>query len=354
MEFEKKKYVPSALAEIAKLFVNQHPLFAPQQQALGMAEIPFNHKMAGWMWEKNIETMSMVRMGVEFFLGLYLRDVVMKRAPGVDGFDGVTGAPTRLCNSAIHTQWCSRMLHVVQTNLIFLDQFMFTYLCAATAGELRHAPSRAPGVPKTTLSKWNIVVNGKITSRTLTQAQFLKSIAVAESPQYLDDADNMFRNYAWSGSYGGKKWADIAKTGRDRAKQETDPVLFIDRVFDLKHNGGPMFDKNSIISQPYLPHFLDAKFHLKTDTSWQPWFKYITSDMAEVLNLGCACGLWTGGEVTPKTINLLTKNLWPVVGTATGVADVEEVDEDDSTSNYVPKNPSFILSDPSCPKGIKH
>jgi hypothetical protein len=356
VDFVKKPATPaSELATKAKAFVDEHPLFTPQQQALGLAEIPFNDKMAGWMWKKNVQTMPVLRFAVEFFLGLYLRDVVMKRAPGTDGFDSMTGAPTRLCAQAKHTVWCSKMLYVVQRNLVFLDQFMFTYLCAATAGELRHSPSRAKSVPKSLLEKWQIVVGGNVTSRTVTQARFLKHLDVSGSAVYLDDADHMFRDFSWAGAYGGKKWADICKTGRERAKQETDPVLFVDRVFDLKHNGGPMFDKNSIITQHKLPQFLDAKFQLKTDQAWNDWLPHITKEMAEVLEVGAACGLWEGGMPAAVKLNKMPPTLEPVEGKATGHANLDEIPETNHHhSPHVADTPSFKLGDLSCPNGVKH
>jgi len=286
----------------AKLFVAQHPLFMPQpKQALAVALHPFDKEIATWLVKKNVEQIAMVRYAVEFFIGLYLRDVVTKRAPGLDGVNPVNNAPIRLCKQAEHNVWCNKVSNQVQDMLVYMDKFMFTYLCAATAGELRHALSKGKGIGTVPLAKWNILVNGEVQARAETQASFLKELAPEQAGVYLAEATKLFRDYTWSASYGGKKWSDICATGRDRARNELDAVLFIDRVFDLKHNGGPMFDKNSIVTQSSLPNFLDAKFALTNDAAWTPWLKYLSKETVALLDEGRSCKLWLGGTMIDKT-----------------------------------------------------
>lgn len=204
MEFQTKHVPISNLALEAKLFVEQHQLFTLKPKLVSVAAVPFSNTIAGWLCNKDVVPMSMRSFAVEFFLGLYLRDVVMKRAPGTDAIDQTTGAPTRVCHSMQHTLWCDQVSRLVQQNLVFLDQFMYTYLCAATAGELRHGLSKAKGIAKASLSKWNLLCDGGVMSRSETQASFLKGLDVAQSSLYLDEADQLFRNYVWAGSYGGK------------------------------------------------------------------------------------------------------------------------------------------------------
>lgn len=43
--------------------------------------------------------------------------------------------------------------------------------------------------------------------------------------------------------YGGPKWGDIAKTQLMYLKKEIDPVMFLDRVWNLQHNGGICLNK---------------------------------------------------------------------------------------------------------------
>ena len=46
-----------------------------------------------------------------------------------------------------------------------------------------------------------------------------------------------------SGGFGGKKWAECAKTVLAYRRRRIDPVSFVDTAFGLKHNGNIVFDK---------------------------------------------------------------------------------------------------------------
>ena len=59
--------------------------------------------------------------------------------------------------------------------------------------------------------------------------------------EYLPRLEEVFRNGSWSGGYGGKAWAGIAKAGM-MYQQESD-VVFVDHCVDLTHNNGTMLNK---------------------------------------------------------------------------------------------------------------
>ena len=59
--------------------------------------------------------------------------------------------------------------------------------------------------------------------------------------EYLPRLEEVFRNGTWSGGYGGKAWAGIAKAGM-MYQQESD-VVFVDHCVDLTHNNGTMLNK---------------------------------------------------------------------------------------------------------------
>jgi hypothetical protein len=70
------------------------------------------------------------------------------------------------------------------------------------------------------------------------------AIREAGGTEVLADAVAMFEDFD-SCSYGGVKWAQIAKVLLARKTGQISPAVFIDRAFNLQHNGGSMFDKIS-------------------------------------------------------------------------------------------------------------
>lgn len=71
-----------------------------------------------------------------------------------------------------------------------------------------------------------------------------RSIRTAGGPTILADAEALFLDFN-STAYGGEAWATIAKVLLARETNQIRPAMFIDRVFNLQHNGGSLFDKAS-------------------------------------------------------------------------------------------------------------
>ncbi len=144
------------------------------------------------------------------------------------------------------------------------------------------------------------MVNGSPKSRAETQRNFLKTVTNALIPDFLNTATEIFGQYKWAGSFGGKKWSDISKTGSDRLLTKLDRVAFIDRVFDLKHNGGPIFDKNGAVHNMSLQQFLDCKLEMTKDSEWSDWLQYAHPSLIVCLKLAHKTSLWQGSKDLDK------------------------------------------------------
>jgi hypothetical protein len=339
----------------AKQFVTNSLVFSTAKSATTLT-IPLSDTVVSWLVNKNVAQIWACRLAAEFFISIYLRDVVAKRAPGIDGYDPASGTPVRLFTDSTTTAWFRSLAMLMEKRIVFLDEFLYTYLCAATAGELRHAPSKASGDHSAKLNAWWITHQDKAFSRAETQKRFLTNVTRAQSREYLATAWEIFRKHTWGGGYGGGAWATIAETGLHRAEGKLDPVSFIDRVFDLKHNNGPMFDKNSIVEQSNVHGILNAKFAATKDTDWRPWLRWTSKPLYTLIVAAQSMGLWTDPKVIPGTGTLvLPEDIGPV-GVAVTISD----DDDDSneSSEEAEEAPSmqtnkFLYAQKrlACPKG---
>ena len=109
-----------------------------------------------------------------------------------------------------------------------LDKTFTGYVDAIIGGELRH--HRASG---------SLRRHGR-------KDAWLEWHAIRESVGVvaLADAADLFLDFN-NGGYGGAPWANIANVLHARLTGKISPQLFVDRVFNLQHNGGSLFDKGS-------------------------------------------------------------------------------------------------------------
>lgn len=347
--------------EEAKAFVANSLIFTSAKPT-ATQKIPLSDTVVSWLVHKNVHQIWATRLASEFFVSMYLRDVVAKRASGIDGYDPASGTQIRLFTDSTTTTWFRSLVTLIEARTAFLDEFLYTYLCAATAGELRHAAHKASGDHAAKLDRWRITSGGKAFNRAETQKRFLTGLTRAESREYLGTATEVFGKHSWGGGYGGSAWAAIADTGLQRAEGKLDPVSFIDRVFDLKHNNGPMFDKNSIVNQTSIQHFLNAKFSATTDADWREWFRWTTKPLYGLVLLAQGLGLWNDKKVLApaSSLNLLAEfgpaQKGPVASNSNDDEDEptpEKSDEEDDTPT--PKN-KFTYADKRlpCPNGVSH
>jgi hypothetical protein len=55
--------------------------------------------------------------------------------------------------------------------------------------------------------------------------------------------DEQFTKFGYGGSFGGKPWANVARCGWRLLKGDTTPEVFLDTIWTLAHNTGPIFNK---------------------------------------------------------------------------------------------------------------
>lgn len=111
------------------------------------------------------------------------------------------------------------------------------YLIKAIASELKHQDQL--GDPAQHLS-------------TPKPEQWLQKATEEEIRMFLYQAQERFLHLNWQHSYGGKPWFQIAEAAYDlwkksSQKKEAEMAMEIDRVIDLEHNSGMVFDKDSLI-----------------------------------------------------------------------------------------------------------
>lgn len=125
-----------------------------------------------------------------------------------------------------------------------LAKALHDYIFLACSGEARHAYSNCtyriiPQIPNTQHRDEVYAKTNKFDPR-----DGLKQLAILFS-------------VGWGGSYGGPKWANIAKAGLLYYDESMPKAVFIDHCADLKHNGGMAYNKTS--SQSYTHFMLDMK-----------------------------------------------------------------------------------------------
>lgn len=266
--------------------------------------IPFSDKIVKILLDGQNQhgVIKIIGLGADFYVTLLMKDVLAKRATGIEGFDPLNGVPCFIFKDIQYISWATKINPLLLEKINYIDSFMYTYICAACAGELRHSPSHI-GHKISASEKAFLDISGVThdfqndQSRSGTQKRFLQLMTPDKSIQFLEQAVNIFGNYAWGSSYGGKKWADVAKCALDRARNKLDKIGFIDRAFDLKHNGGPIFDKNKSVDQSNINSFLDAKLHAKEDKDWTNWLKYCTQEVMNCLKEAKNLDLWHGDIV---------------------------------------------------------
>lgn len=266
--------------------------------------VPFSDEIVKILLEGQNKSgvIKIIALGADFYVTLLMKDVLAKRATGIEGFDPLNGVPCFIFKDIQYISWATKINPLLLDKINYIDRFMYTYICAACSGELRHSPSRI-GSKMTASEKAYLDLVGVThdfeadQSRSGTQKRFLQLMTIDKSIQFLEQAVNIFGNYNWGGGYGGQKWADVAKCALDRAMNRLDKIQFIDRAFDLKHNGGPIFDKNKSVDQSSINQFLDAKLHAKKDKDWTPWLQYCSKPVMDCLAEAKKLDLWTGDIV---------------------------------------------------------
>lgn len=285
-------------------------------------QIPFAQEVVDTLLQGQDKygVIKICNLGTDFYVTLLMKDVLTKRAKGTEGFDPINGVPCFIFNESQYISWSTQINPMLLKKITYIDRFMYTYICAACSGELRHAPSKGSVSSNMTADEKAYLDLCGITkdfsadqTRLGTQKRFLQLMTVEKSVEFLQMAVRIFGNYNWGGGYGGPAWASVAQCALDRALNKFDKIGFIDHAFDLKHNGGPIFDKNKSVDQSNINQFLDAKLHAKKDTDWVNWIKYCSDDVIKCLEEAKKLGLWTA-QIIKDTSKPKKKELHELYG----------------------------------------
>lgn len=128
-----------------------------------------------------------------------------------------------------------------------------TYLVEAVASEVGHIGDRYFGTSDTKEAERFILrlSNGGgpgYRSKLTVNTTPVFSGNPKEQRQFFEAAATIFRKGDWSSSYGGVKWAAIAEAGIMYVEGGTNDTVFVDYVFDLRHNTGAIFDKHEMVA----------------------------------------------------------------------------------------------------------
>lgn len=149
------------------------------------------------------------------------------------------------------------------------DNFI-CYLAIAVSSELTYplrSRSRltskiAKGAVDELVSSFDLIQHRSIAPNS--GAEVLEGKSVEEQARFFELAAHAFSDSSQvGGGVSGPRWAAIAQAGFYFLSGEIAPMLFVDRVFDLRHNGGVLFNKHHMVTaltnEYRLHEQLDAK-----------------------------------------------------------------------------------------------
>ncbi len=181
-------------------------------------------------------------------------------------------------------------------------EFFLCYLVHAVARELRHVyHDRVSGVLGRAfeeLVKCGLH-RGRITDDS--KEHFVLS-NIGDPSALLKCAVYIFRTFHWDSCYGGERWAVIAETGLWFLKEKISHTVFVDRVFDLEHNGGRVFNKHQMMRahNAEVEDLLNIKKRARTASELMlRWINYpnrsvgdFDSKLSELFNEGSKQHIW--------------------------------------------------------------
>lgn len=185
-----------------------------------------------------------------------------------------------------------------QTEVEFqLAQIFTCYLAIAVYSELYHLPASAreksrPGGALLALGELRDSLHVMDSMRSLAKRDWMYQV------EFFRLASQAFLDNNGSSTFCGRPWSLIAAAPAQYLAGEISSSIYIDHVFDLKHNGGRLFDKSAMtqVNEALLRHQLEVK---KSVVDISELFRQLTitcsSVSPEVLDLydrGASLGLW--------------------------------------------------------------
>ena len=141
-----------------------------------------------------------------------------------------------------------------------ISSWFFSYLTLAAGCEMGHEEQR---------TKYNdddyYLVNHRLSRGDKGRSVVASSLKSYTAESILSAASILFGKKEWKGHYGGEKWARIVKVVK---MLKVNPVIGLDTIFSIVHNGGCLFNKPDCRPKIYedrntVIHLLDYK--RKTD-----------------------------------------------------------------------------------------
>jgi hypothetical protein len=88
----------------------------------------------------------------------------------------------------------------------------------------------------------------------------LQRLGEQQHTAFFQFAEKLFNQGKWERGIGGEKWAAIARAGHLFLSGTLTHTTFVDHVFDLRHNGGRLFDKHRMVrNESNIVDILDIK-----------------------------------------------------------------------------------------------
>ncbi|OGG58710.1 hypothetical protein A2765_00105 [Candidatus Kaiserbacteria bacterium RIFCSPHIGHO2_01_FULL_56_24] len=198
-------------------------------------------------------------------------------------------------------------------------EFLACYLLVAVAGEIRHSSGRdwcdklreSEQVNKAYIqleNKYGAIQSGSKDSRRTAQLKAVKMLQekpLSDPVEFLSLCATVFDHDGWKGSScGGIKWADIARAPLRFFTGELEHTVFADHAFDLRHNGGRMFDKHPMVSERTsdndLQYQLEGKKKATSVTDLRNRIDHggyeTDQEVADFWTTGVSAGLWGPGK----------------------------------------------------------
>ncbi|MEA2701682.1 MAG: pyruvate, orthophosphate dikinase [Candidatus Parcubacteria bacterium] len=147
-----------------------------------------------------------------------------------------------------------------------ISRIFSCYLFLAIAGEVRFAPAYSSGSNEAIsqlIKQFGFSFGGERSEKFNFASEYFNDLSLATQGEFVRLCSQVFKKRRWSSSFGGAKWAAIADALYDFLSGVTNPAVFIDRVFDLRHNGGSLFDKHIMFYEKTEEHYLRSQLDAK-------------------------------------------------------------------------------------------
>lgn len=183
-------------------------------------------------------------------------------------------------------------------------ELLACYLAIAVAGELRHSRRQASldsneWAALSTLEREFALANGGYNRQVAQKATIdLLRNDPRLLPRFFGLAATVF-GANWNGGYGGAAWARIAEAPVAFLGGKLSHSVFVDHVFDLRHNGGRLFDKHPMFtdrtSEGGISRQLEDKKHAKDIGALRVWLERhstFSPSVEDMWKRGQKLGLW--------------------------------------------------------------